>query len=223
MRFILFFVASISYLFVLFQLPLIESYFVEMQVSWSLSKLLPYAMLLVCTLVIAWQISRLILLPTLRAKRILIISTLLGLTTLGFAIQPLYEGEFKDNITPAISDQLRFRNTDLVMVGIPGCTYCLASLDGIKQLKRRNPSMRIKVVLCRPNRNDLNQYRKIAGKSIRVSRASNPDEITALVSGKFPTYLWVKNGEVKLLWPNNRFGSGAKDFLEKQFQDSKVD
>lgn len=223
MRFILFFIASVSYLFVLFQFPLIESYFVEMNFSWSLSKIIPYLLMLIFAVLIAWRISHLILLPTPRAKRILKIGVLAGLMSLGFAIQPIYEGEFNDNITPAISDQLRFRNTDLVMVGIPGCNYCLASLDDLKQLKRRNPSMRIQVVLCRPNRKDLNQYRKIAGNSIRISRASDPDEITALIAGKFPTFLLVKNGEIKLLWPNNRFGTGAKDFLENQLQESKQD
>jgi thioredoxin-related protein len=138
---------------------------------------------------------------------------------IGFVLNPIYEGDFSKQGTEiqnqeSIND---FRKVDLAVITIPGCPYCYHSISKLKQLKARNPEMRIKFIVCTSNNEDLKDYIAEGGKEIVVTKTKNIETLSKMAEGKFPTFVMINNNKATYSWSNDQFGCLALDQLESEF------
>lgn len=206
---------SLSIVTILFfrelELSTIESGF-----SWTLAKALPYALLIFIGFVLALLFPKLVSIK----KKVLKLGVQLLLLVLpfsiGFALFPIYEGDFS-----LIGKELKqtkslenFENADLVVIAIPGCPYCLASIDKLKLIKKRNPSIKIHFVVSTPDQKDLANYLAAAGGMIDVQQSKEIELTSEYAESRYPTFIQIKNNKAVYKWSNDQFGVRAVDKLE---------
>lgn len=185
--------------------------------GWTFTRILLYALpvflgLIVCFMV--WRRTR---------KKARFVSIFIGLACLSlpfglcFALNPIYEGDFSNESKHFHSKVYpkEFEQADLIMIGIPGCGFCLEATTKLKLLKQRNPNLRIKVLLCTTDSTQLEVFRKKLPQGIQVAMPYNHRDIFSLSNGKFPAFIFVnhrKGGYT--FWSNNQFGLRALDAVE---------
>ncbi len=200
----------------------IERTLIEYGMSWTLSKLLPYLTLLLLGFLMARWFKRWIIFKLPYVRRIVFFGVLLLPLIAGFIVNPIYEGDFSQNgmeITDGtkLSD---FRNSHLTVIAIPGCPYCMESIEKLKVLKERNPKMKLKFVVCTKTES-IAEYKDQAGVAAKVMKANNPETLSAIAGGTFPTFVLVKDGKPVYKWSNDQFGVRALDRLENEFEEKK--
>jgi hypothetical protein len=71
-----------------------------------------------------------------------------------FAINPIYDGDFANNCrtlnTSILPEKVKAK---LLVVAIPGCTYCMGSLETLKKLKTKNKNLDIQFLVCTSEKN----------------------------------------------------------------------
>lgn len=195
-----------------------ERVLIEYGVSWTLSKMIPYITLLLLGFLIARWLKRWVIFKLPYVRRIVFFSALLIPFIVGFAMNPIYEGDFSQEGTE-ITDFKKlsdFKNSHLTVIAIPGCPFCFESIEKLKVLKDRNPKMKIKFVVCTKTAS-LSEYSKEAGAAAVVMKAKNPETLSDLADGRFPTFIMVKSGKPVYKWSNDQFGARALDKLEDEF------
>lgn len=203
----------------------IEKTLVNMGLSWTLSKILPYLTLLVVGLLIGRWFKRRIIFKVARMKKIVFWSVIFVPFIVGFVVNPIYQDDFSGGTELTDPKKLaEFRNADLVVIAMPGCPYCFESISAkLKPLKKRNPDMRIKFVVCPMDKSELktsaylDPYRKEGGTAIKVSKTvKNRDALVEIAEGRFPTFVMVKDNRPAYKWGNDQFGVRALDKLESE-------
>ena len=134
-----------------------------------------------------------------------------------FAVNPIYEGDFSQN-----GKQIKVRNVittkienGLLVLTIPGCPYCFESIASLKQLKKRNPDLKILLaVTATEDENDLMEYKKEVNGAFRVELMTNTIALVAETGGFFPSFVLVNDGIADYVWTNDQFGVRAKDRVE---------
>lgn len=209
---------------VLYFFTSIEQWFINSNFSWTSSKIAPYLLLVIFGVLIARWFSKFFLYKII-SNRLKFLRPILFLVitaipfVIGFVLNPIYEGDFSKQGTEiqnqeSIND---FRKVDLAVITIPGCPYCYHSISKLKQLKARNPEMRIKFIVCTSNSEDLKDYIAEGGKEIIVSKTKNIETLSKMAEGKFPTFVMINNKKAKYSWSNDQFGCLALDQLESEF------
>lgn len=204
----------------------INEYLLEYGFSWTFSKMLPYLLLVVSGVFMfiskMFSVSAIkFLVPKLPAvKFLLYFIYLLGPFTIGFAINPIYEGDFAmDGTEIAESISLKeFKNADLVVITIPGCPFCFESITDLKKIQARKPSMKIHFVVCSTEKSSLSYYKKEIDGAFKCSLASDAEKMMQLAEGTFPTFVLIKDKKAVSKWSNNQFGVRAKDLIEGEIQ-----
>lgn len=201
-------------------------YALEMlQLSWMQSYLLPR--LLVVLLAIA---SIFAVLPVLNLPKIM--KSLVGILILGAAI-----GSYLSVNLPYVNDWVRVgtalnqhvqaseignqlkphdqESDGLFMLALPSCPYCVEQFETLERLAVRNPDLIIAVFVAGADSVSVNEFKNHVGKSqIPMYPISNPNEISELSEGRFPTFLYYRNGSVVYRWSNQQFGYPALDWVE---------
>lgn len=211
--------ALVLYLFTSIELWVINSNF-----SWTSAKIAPYLLLVIFGILIARWFSKFFIykiisnrLKFLRPILFVVITAIPFI--IGFVLNPIYEGDFSKQGTEiknpeSIND---FKNSDLAVITIPGCPYCYHSISRLKQIKARNPELRIKFIVCTSNSEDLKDYIAEGGKEIIVSKTKNIETLSKMAEGKFPTFVMINNNKATYSWSNDQFGCLALDQLESEF------
>jgi thiol-disulfide isomerase/thioredoxin len=202
-----------------FQFQGLEDYLIGTSVSWSFAKVAPYLILILGGILMAFWFRRNVPLPKIPLQILFWIVLVLPFT-IGFIINPIYEGDFTKK-AKSINKEYRypdFIHTDLVVIAKPNCPYCHESISMLKLMKERNPNMRIRMVVCDSDPKELEPFKKEIESSFDLQLASNADSVAAIVDYAFPTFVLVKNNLPAQRWSNNQFGVGAKDALEKYFK-----
>jgi hypothetical protein len=194
--------------------------------SWTFSKLLPYLLLLFSGIMMI--ISKLFSISTIKfltpklpiLKFVLYIIYLCGPFAIGFAMNPIYEGDFAMNGTEIQEDVSlkEFKSSDLVVITIPGCPFCFESISDLKKLKARKPSMKINYIVCSKDKAALTIYKKEIDGAFKCSLASDAEKMMQIAEGTFPTFVLVKDKKAVSKWSNNQFGVRAKDLIESEIQ-----
>ncbi len=197
----------------------LENYLLNSAISWSFSKLAPYLTLVLGGLLSAMWFRKNISLPKV-LKRILFWLIVVSPFVIGFSFNRIYEGDFskKGRVIKKEISYGDFVNADLVVITIPGCEYCHGSIPALKLLKRRNPNLRIRMIVCSSNSKELKPYKDQIDQSFDLQLASNSDSMAALANYSFPSFVMVKNNLPSEIWSNDQFGTGAKDVVEKYFK-----
>lgn len=202
----------------------LDQLLIQSNFSWTSAKIAPYLLLVIFGVLIARWFSKFLLYKIisnrLKFLRPIVFFAITAVPfTIGFALNPIYEGDFSKQGTEIKSPKSidDFKKTDLAVITIPGCPYCYHSISKLKQLKARNPEMKIKFIVCASNSEDLKDYIAEGGNDIVVSKTKNTEILSKMAEGKFPTFVMVKNNQAVYSWSNDQFGCLALDQLESEF------
>ena len=182
--------------------------------SWTISKLLPYFCLINIGLILFFQIKKLNLNKSL--KIVFCALVLILPFTLGFSLNPIYEGDFskegssiKTNFSPT-----DFKNDGLTVVTIPDCPFCFGAIEKLKIIKRRNPKLNIDFVVCSTNKQYIKNYIEEINGEFSIRLAKNPNELAKTCGFKFPAFFKVEIKKPTYKWSNDQFGVRAIDDFE---------
>lgn len=207
--------------FAIFLFTSIEQWLIQSNFSWTSAKLAPYLLLIILGFLLARWMRKFILFKIISNKikfvRPIIFVLILAFPfSIGFALNPIYEGDFSKKGIEITADQSisDFKHFDLAVIAIPGCPYCYHCIAKLRQLKARNPEMRIKFIVCTTNNDELKDYKAEGGKDIEVRKAKNIENLQILAEGKFPCFVMIQKNKAVYRWSNDQFGCLAMDELE---------
>jgi hypothetical protein len=211
---------AIVVLLILFHSAL-NTFFLRIGFSWTLAKALPYLLYIIFGFLISYYVVK----YAISKKRLKIIMGLILFVlpfSIGFLLNPIYEGDFSlegksayKNASP--SD---FNRDGLAVIAIADCPHCLASIEKLKVIKERNPNLNIDFIVCTTKKEYIKNYIQLAGNKLAVRIATNADSLASTAGWKFPTFIEIENKTPKYLWSNDQFGVRAIDKVERDF-DSK--
>ena len=190
----------------------LENIFLDFGLSWTMSKALPYIVAVLIGILLSVFLFR-------RKNKKL--KLLFGLPfsflffVAYFIFHPIYEGDFSNrSYKPKTENLAELKNDEFVVVAIPGCMYCLESIEKLNKLKDRNPDLKIRFIVLSSDDKDLKYYRKIAIPTISVVKAKETKRFLEISKGGFPTFLSVRSGKILKVWSNDSFGVLALDEVE---------
>ena len=180
---------------------------------WTLSKITPYMLTIVGGLFLTYLFSKI-------SGRIRFIRFFVWIIPFGifFILNPIYEGDFSNNyrVVHLKNDLINSKEKQLLVITIPGCPFCLASIQTMKQIKKRVPTLKVKYIVCSSDSLTVKPYSREINRTFPISTTQNPKEWAEICQGKFPSYVLVTKKGTRI-WSNDNFGSLAKDELEKSF------
>ncbi len=195
----------------------IENFFLDLGLSWSLSKAIPYLLFILSGFFLA-LLSRKIQLKKKWIKHT--ISTLLFALpfTIYFTLYPIYEGDLTNQGFKPKSKILFPTTKTLTVVVLPDCPYCHQSIPLIDKIKTRNPKMNINFWVV--SSDSLPAKSGILSKipsEFKILQRHDVLEISQLTSGTFPCFVLSDKKKVIQVWNNNQFGVRAIDEIEAFF------
>jgi hypothetical protein len=196
----------------------IELFFLNLGLSWTLAKLIPYVIALLIGLLFSY-ISWKKMAKMHGALRYSIAVLLLAGPFGGyFAYSPIYQGDFSNDVkVTALTNELsELKGKELIVLALPGCPFCAQSMAKSAKLIERNPQLKVTYIITRADKDALKWYTEKAKNGIVVQPATNDEAISHLARGKFPTFA-VVNGNSVRTWSNDGFGVVAIDEIEKLF------
>ncbi len=193
--------------------------------SWTLSKLLPYILVLIIG--ISFSIIFFKKFNLLKPLKILISLVIFVLPfLLYFVYSPIYQGDFS-NSGYTVSSENRFPNKKQFTVYVlPNCKFCVSSTATIKAMIRKNKGINLVVRVMGKSVNDSLKYVKLIDNLGLVSMNSSSKsietvqikELFTITQGEFPTFVISKNGKAIKAWHNDNFGVRAIDEVTTFFQ-----
>ncbi len=103
----------------------------------------------------------------------------------------------------------------LVCLVLPSCPYCVASIPKLEKLTNRSPNVQVLVLVVSKDSTGVGRFRNHVGDTdVRIDLAPQPEEVAKLSGGRFPTFLYVKDGKLVHRWSNSQFGYPALDWIE---------
>lgn len=194
-----------------------ETFLLGIGFSWTWSKLFIYIALPVAGLLV-WLFLRK------RISQRWVSGVLLGLLIvlpfgLYFILYPIYEGDFSNHSEKVnVPAELEAKQAaKLVVITIPGCPFCMASIRRMKDFKQRNPSARIEYRVCSSHPEDLKAYQVAAGGAFPIVLAKDMHQLADVSGYAFPSFVLV-DGSSAVKWSNDHFGVAALDEVEERFQ-----
>ena len=182
--------------------------------SWTFSKILPYFILGICGVLLFIQFINFNFNKFLKfiSGFILLILPFL----IGFALNPIYEGDFSKQGASIKSNfsSTDFKNDGLMVVTIPDCPFCFGAIEKLKIIKKRNPKLNIDFVVCSTNKQYIKNYIKEINGEFSIRLANNPEELAKTSGFKFPTFFKVEKKKPTYMWSNDQFGVRAIDDFE---------
>lgn len=180
---------------------------------YTILKITPYFLTIVGGLFLTYLFSKIS--GRIRFIRFFISSIPFGIY---FILNPIYEGDFSNNYREITLKKglVSSKEDQLLVITIPGCPFCLASIETMKKLKKSVPSLKVKYIICSTDSSSTILYKREINGVFPISNTIKSKEWAKICQGKFPSYVLVtKNGT--RIWSNDNFGSLAKDEVERYF------
>lgn len=92
----------------------------------------------------------------------------------------------------------------------------MASIEKLKLIKQRNPSIRIQFIVCSESKNDLKPYIQEAEGAFPIVLTSSIDKAAEIAGHRFPTFIQIQSSKTVYKWSNDQFGVRAVDKLESE-------
>ncbi len=190
----------------------IEKIIIDFGFSWQFSKLFPYLMGFPL-LFISWYFLKRYLKP--RFFKVGVMLFFISLPILHFAFYPIYQGDLNNESTEHdLNQSFDFMtDNDLVVIVIPGCPFCLQSLETVKALKKRNKRLRITCIVADSNPTSLESFNHWTKLNCSVQMSNNLGEAMQVSNGKFPTFV-IRTGKKLKSWNYSKLGANALDQIE---------
>ncbi len=201
----------------------IVSWGVHSNFSWTFSKVLPWFIVLLMSLIIMTGLVRTIQKRSFK----LLIGFMLPLTLLGlmFAINPIYSADFIKKGTAREIDNHRLLeiaeafkpNFDgIIAIVDSDCPFCRkATRDRLRIMDDRDVNIDIALTLNTADRTIIDDYIEATNSSQLDYLVHKPSEaLIQLSGGVFPTFVYIKSGQIRHLWKNSELGFPALDWIE---------
>lgn len=107
----------------------------------------------------------------------------------------------------------------IVSLVLPGCPYCEMALSKLATMQQRNPDLDQAIFVFADDSSEFDSY--VKGVKVTVLPfylVPDVDRSIALCKGRFPTFLYFKNGRFVHRWTNSQFGYPAMDRVESRLQ-----
>ncbi len=196
----------------------IESYFLTLGMSWTLSKAIPYMTcvllgLLFIVLTRKWKTQ--MIWVSITVKSLLFITPF----TLYFAVYPIYVGDFSNNGVKTITNLEFPESKSITVIVLPNCPYCYQSLSLMMKLKKRNPTISISYwVATSDTIPEKTAILRVMPKEFKAIQQHETKAISELTKGTFPCFVISNNKKAVKIWNNNQFGVRALDEIESFFK-----
>ncbi len=119
-----------------------------------------------------------------------------------------------NEVIKAISNE----NSDfngLLMVASTSCPHCMAAALKLEVLQKRAPQRNLEVLLFTTSEDEVTNFKANSGaEDLNYRLTSDTEAVIELCEGRFPTFVYIKNGKVIHKWGNNDFGFPAYDWVE---------
>ncbi len=196
-----------------------ESYFLESGLSWTMSKAVPYVIMVFVGLLLILVVKRFLKSINKYLKWVLLLIIFAVPFGIYFILHPIYQGDFSNNVVQVekIDEFNELEGEKLVVITIPGCKYCYEAVDDLLIMKSRLKNISIEYIVCSTDSSTVNWYKEKTGTQIDVRIAQNPESLMRLADYAFPTYILVDNNKPLKKWSNDSFGVFAKDEVELHF------
>lgn len=196
-----------------------ENFLLGSGFSWTMSKILPFVILLLFGVILCFVIRKVSSKKWIRLSAFLLI---LLPVTIYFVLNPIFEGDFSNEFkTEKVADDYKELERDnLTVITIPHCKFCSQAIDAMLTVTDRISSKKkINLIVCSSNLADLKEYKKKSKSKLNVKLAKNVSAMVLLAGGKFPAFVFTdKSGEMKI-WSNEGFGVTAKDWIEAKLRE----
>lgn len=187
--------------------------------SWTMSKLLPYLTLVIGGILLVYSFSKGFKIKSKIAKLLVGLILFAAPFAIGFAMHPIYEGDFSSEGTEVKESTVKVdEEFDLLIVTIPDCPFCIESIARLKLIKKRNPSIKMLFSVCSGDEQKMNLYKELIAGDFDIELAKDIEASVKLAEGHFPTFVQLKKGLPVYKWSNNQFGAGATDELEAEIK-----
>jgi len=192
-----------------------EVFLLDCGFSWTASKLVPYLFFPFLGFFLWLALRK-------RVKRgwlkYTLLVLLIALPFLGyFLVNPIFEGDFSNNSkSVALVPELKVNKQTLVVITIPGCPFCMQSVERMKDFKKRNPKINVEYRVCSTDAASVLPYQQAAGKAFPILLAEEPEKMADVAEGAFPAFV-LTDGKSAVKWSNDKFGVGALDEVESKF------
>jgi len=198
----------------------IEIFLLDSGLSWTMSKLLPYLLMVVIGLMLVIISRRFLVKKKILVSLLIKLGILIFPFVLYFAHSPIYKGDFSNNsvvIEKGEAEQ-ELQGRKLVVLSIPNCPYCLSTIGNMVKLKERIPNIEIEYIVCHSDSQTMKWYQDEAGGSLNVKMAESIKAMMNLASYSFPTFVLVEKNKMLRTWSNDKFGVSAMDEIESSFK-----
>lgn len=192
--------------------------FLNNDLSWTMSKALPYGIMVLSGVLLALIIARFLKLKgALRYVSLTTVSLIPFIVY--FAVHPIYEGDFANNGKKLSMDVSYedFKEEGIYMISIPNCPYCYESLDVLLKLQERMGDGKVKMLICSSDSGSIEWYEEKVLSKFLIRLAVERDKLADLVEGRFPAFA-LKTTEGIKIWSNSEFGVRALDEVEKELK-----
>jgi hypothetical protein len=182
-------------------------------ISWTLIKITPYFLTIVGGLFLSFLFSKI------RGRiRFFRFFVWVFPFVIYFILNPIYEGDFSNNYREITlkNGLVSSKEAQLIVITIPGCPFCKASIETMKQLKKRVPSLKVKYIVCSTDSSSTILYKREINGVFPVSTSIKSKEWAKICQGKFPSYVLISKESTRI-WSNDNFGTLAKDEVEDSF------
>jgi hypothetical protein len=191
-----------------------ESFLLNLGLSFTLSKLIPYLFSLVFGLILTFLFLKkskkngIGLVPKLLISSVLVVAPFL----IYFAIHPIYQGDFSNN-SYSVASTIDFpKKKQLTIIALANCPYCIQSIEASKLLKKKNPAISIEYWVLSNNPMHQLKYKKLLGNTAQVKlKARISDELAVIAKGSYPTFVISNKHKAIKVWNNDSFGVMAMD------------
>jgi hypothetical protein len=194
----------------------LESFLLQVGFSWTAAKFTPYVLTLVLGYLFFWLISKLRIKTWLKLSLMALGFCLPFMTY--FAFYPIYEADLQTKTFKPLQTGIDLpKAKTLVLVILPGCPYCMETIELSKKMVELNPKINIQYLLASEDQEGFQYFRKRLPSNIGVKRAQNSMLCMLMAQGEFPSYFLVADGKVKTAWHNTQFGVRALDQINSFF------
>jgi len=193
----------------------IEVFFLSNNFSWVTSKLGPYGYFLVLgllfSLLVIWKFKF-----KGHVRILFLISLPLVTLSLYFSFYPIFQGDFSNEkvVFPRNASMIELKENRLIVLSLPGCPYCLESMERMRIVKQRHPEITIEYKVCHGDSSAIRWFQNKGKNDFEYSLASDVKMTSKLAAGLYPTYV-LTNTSSLTVWSVEQFGMTAIDEVEE--------
>lgn len=196
----------------------IISFGLNIRLSFTFSKILPYMFEFFAVCLIIYNVYRQYLVGTsLTIRRMVSMLVLFGGSGIAFAINPIYEGDFSHQyreISLAGENANTFQH-GLTMIALPGCPFCFEKLEEMKRVKAIYPTLPMYILVINDDELALESYREASKGMIEVDLFPKSTLLRTIIADGYPNLIYKSRGDGSQLinWNNSGFGSASWDYI----------